>query len=250
MIIMTTYKYKNNNLNEILFKIDFSPILELYGKEDSAKEFQEKVYKIFPTVDILEKRSFKISPINGRYSNQKEYLTWVFSDTGKRVELNATSLSLQYEGEYYDGYEEFKKDIKLILDSIKEYPITTVNFIGLRYINQIHFENNENFKEFINDNLHSITNEFEHDTVLQSLSKTDLKINDYVLSFQYGQFNPEYPNNISNKDFILDFNCYLNETELFDKIIDDLDEMHEVIKKHFEKSIKESLRLKMGVENE
>jgi len=36
---MKSNKYKNNNLNEIFFKIEFSPILKLYGTEDSAKEF-------------------------------------------------------------------------------------------------------------------------------------------------------------------------------------------------------------------
>lgn len=244
---MESNKYKNNNLNEVIFKIEFSPILKLYGGEDSAKEFQEKIYKIFPSVEILQKRSFKISPLNGQYSDQKEYLTWVFSNQGKKVELNATSLTLEYEGAYYEGYDEFKKNVTSILSSLAEYPVISVDFIGLRFINQIHFDNNENFKDYINDNLHSITNEFKTETVLQSLSKTDLKIDDYLLSFQYGQFNPEYPNNTPNKDFILDYDCYLNETEKFGNIIKDLDEMHEIIEKYFEKSIKDKLRIKMEV---
>lgn len=247
---MKSKRYNSSYLNEILFKIEFSPILQLYGEENSAKEFQEKIYKKFPNVKILQQSTLKISPFNGQYTDKKDHLTWVFSNQDKQVELNATSLTLQYNGNAYSGYVEFKKDITLLLESLQEYPIISVNFLGLRYINQINFDRNENFKEYINDNLHSNTNEFENETVLQSLSKTDIKIDNYLLSFQYGQFNPEYPNKNPNKDFILDLDCYLNETEDFSKIIENLDEMHDIIEKYFEKSIKDKLRQKMGVENE
>ncbi len=247
---MKSKRYNSSYLNEILFKIEFSPILQLYGEENSAKEFQEKIYKKFPNVKIVQQSTLKISPFNGQYTDKKDHLTWVFSNQDKQVELNATSLTLQYNGNAYSGYAEFKNDIALLLDSLQEYPIISVNFLGLRYINQITFDRNENFKEYINDNLHSNTNEFENETVLQSLSKTDIKIDNYLLSFQYGQFNPEYPNKNPNKDFILDLDCYINETEEFSKIIENLDEMHNIIEKYFEKSIKDKLRQKMGVENE
>ena len=208
---MISNTYENNYLNDIIFKIEFSQILQLLGEENSAKDFQEKIYRSFPQVKILQQNTFKISS-SGQYTYNKDHFTWVFYNDGKKVDLTASSLTLEYDGNIYEGFEEFKKDIQLLLESLKVYPLIDVNFIGLRYINQIPLEPKEDINKLINNNLLSVIKEFETDKVLQSLTKTDLKLNDYILIFQYGQFNPEYPSININKDFILDFDCFTNET--------------------------------------
>lgn len=175
----------------------------------------------------------------------EEFLTWIFlNDLGKQVALNGKELILSYNGKLYASFEEFLKDVELILTALKQYNLPQIKSIGLRYINQIKLEDDKNWGKYINSNLH-FDNEFNKNELIQSINKTDLKIQDYDLTFQFGQFNPEFPNVSSKKDFILDYDCRLINNESFEKIIINLNKMHEIISNRFEQDITEDLRKKM-----
>ncbi|WP_410320022.1 TIGR04255 family protein [Methanobrevibacter sp.] len=251
---MSDRKYSKNNLNEIIFQIRFSPVLQLYtDKKDAAKDFQKIIGKEFPDdVKFQQNKKFSVTidndtgkPVESKTND--EFLTWIFiNNSGKHIRLNGKELILSYTGELYSGFESFSNDVSLILEGLKEYPINKINSIGLRYVNQIKI-NEESLNEYINPNLHLINKEFDNDQVIQSISRTELKIDEYHLAFQYGQFNPEFPNLSSKKEFILDYDCILTNEEQIENILINLNEMHDIISDRFEKDIKDRLREEMGV---
>lgn len=247
---MAPEKYSETYLTEVIFQVRFSPLLQLYtDKKDAAAKFQNIITKEFPELQFEENKKFSIkmdstgNPVESK--TNEEFLTWIFlNDLGKQVALNGKELILSYNGKLYTSFEEFLKDVELILTALKQYNLPQIKSIGLRYINQIKLEDDKNWGKYINSNLH-FDNEFNKNELIQSINKTDLKIQDYDLTFQFGQFNPEFPNVSSKKDFILDYDCRLINNESFEKIIINLNKMHEIISNRFEQDITEDLRKKM-----
>lgn len=247
---MAPEKYSETYLTEVIFQVRFSPLLQLYtDKKDAAAKFQNIITKEFPELQFEENKKFSIkrdstgNPVESK--TNEEFLTWFFlNDLGKQVALNGKELILSYNGKLYASFEEFLKDVELILTALKQYNLPQIKSIGLRYINQIKLEDDKNWGKYINSNLH-LDNEFNKNELIQSINKIDLKIQDYDLTFQFGQFNPEFPNVSSKKDFILDYDCRLINNESFEKIIINLNKMHEIISNRFEQDITEDLRKKM-----
>ncbi|WP_407422696.1 TIGR04255 family protein, partial [Methanobrevibacter sp.] len=205
-------KYSKNQLHEVIFEIKFPIILKLYtDREDAASEFQEQVKSEFPNVDFEKKKKTSIIHENTGGSSEvktkDEYLTWIFSNGKKQIQLTGKNVLLVCKGESYTNFEEFMQDVHIILKALREYDLKITTFTGLRFINQINIGNEKQIDEYINPNLHLINEEFENDNLIQSLTKTELEIEGYNLIFTYGQFNPDYPSTSSKKEFILDYDC-------------------------------------------
>ena len=217
-------KYSKNFLNEVIFQIKYPPILDLYQNKKITMKLDSATGK----------------PIES--NTDDEFYIWTFYNfNGKHVELNAKQLTLSYNGELYDNFNSFLEDINLIISSLENYSVKKATSIGLRYINQIKIEDFNNLNEYINPKLHITDSIFDED-IIQSLSRIDLKIKDYNLGFQYGQFNPEFPNVGSKKDYILDFDCiYKGNTDLKD-ICEVSKEMNDIIYNKFEFCIEDKLR--------
>ncbi len=242
-------KYSKNYLNEVIFQIRFSPLLQLFTDEKNAvADFQNKVIDDFPEVKFEEIRrsNVKLASIGIHNEYNNEFLTWVFTNkSGKYIRLNGEELILGYSGEVYSSFDDFLKDVKLVTEALKQYKLPQIKSIGLRYINQIRVDDKNKWSQYINPNLHLINGAFNEDELIQSINKTNLKIQDYDLIFQFGQFNPEYPNISSKKDFVLDYDCILVDDEPFENIFINLNKMHEIIYNRFESDIMDGLREKM-----
>ena len=234
-------KYSKNYLNEVIFQIRFQPLLQLVTNEKNAVvDFQNKVIDEFPGLKFEHNDESNVGLSN------KEGLTWVFTNiSGKYIRLNGEELILGYSGDAYSSFDDFLKDVKLIVDALKQYKIPQIESIGLRYINQIKVDEKNNSGRYFNPNLHLINDAFDEKELVQSINKTNLEIQDYEFIFQFGQFNPDYPNISSKKDFILDYDCILVDREPFENIFINLNKMHEIIYNRFENDIEEGLREKM-----
>lgn len=238
---MNHEKYSKNYLNEVIFQIRFQPLLQLVSNEKNAVvDFQNMVIDEFPGLKFEQ-----CGKSNDGISN-KEYLTWVFENiSGKYIRLNGEELILGYSGEAYSSFDDFLKDVKLSVDALKQYKIPQIKSIGLRYVNQIKVDGNNNWNGYINPKLHLVNDAFDEKELVQSINRTNLEIQDYEFVFQFGQFNPDYPNISSKKDFILDYDCILVDREPFENIFSHLNKMHEIIYNRFENDIGECLREKM-----
>ncbi|WP_407380128.1 TIGR04255 family protein [Methanobrevibacter sp.] len=233
---------KNDYLNEVIFHIRYSPILELYCDDRSAAaDFQNVVACEFgDDVQFQESRKFSVKVTGtGKTIENKtndEFVTWKFiSNSGKYIALNGKELILSYSANGYSNFTNFMSDINLIIMALKKYSINQINCLGLRYINQIEI-NDLAIDQYINPNL-LFVEKFHDDNVIQSITRTEFEMEDYILAFQFGLFNPQYPNMPTNKEFILDYDCILNNDEDIDLIPFYLKDMHDIISNRFKKDM-------------
>ncbi len=243
-------KYNENNLNEIIFHIKFPPLPKLHSdNQEGILEFHEHLKNEFPNLNIEKNKKFKYNAdSSGKLDDDnihEDPIRWILSDDQKEIRISDRELVLTYDGEIYIGLNDFLKDVDLILGELDKYDLKIVNCIGLRYINQIEISNEKLIDEYFNPNLHLKKDEFSKEEFVESLTKTDLIVDDYYLILKYGRFNPDYPNRTSKKDVILDYDCILDYDEEIEYIIANLIKMHKIIIKRFESDIKDKLRKKM-----
>lgn len=246
-------QYKNNFLSNVIIRIDFPKILELEG-EKTPDEFQKKILKGYPNIDtqVGESLMVKLNPESEHEVKSEKKSIWLFSnkDRTQKITLSSTFLALEYTK--YESFTAFRTEFEKIFDLLKElYPIGIVNRLGLRYINEIKIQegNSLDYKGYINKNLTGIiTNLINTDTdkPLRLMHLVSVKGEDGVLNFQFGIFNPEYPNPIARKEFILDYDYY-SETDIeIDSIKSLAVKFNEFITQWFERSIDTKLRTLMN----
>ena len=254
-------RYKNNYITEVIFRINFSNILKLSGNnKDAAEEFRKAIFDEFPNVQVRVNNNvnvtFNVKSGTSQTLMEEGDLTWIFSNKNnkKEVELNAEFLILHYKKEAYIGFKEFLNDVTKLLKSLRYYMPYELSFMGLRYINQINetIITEDNIKEYINPSLtdNVIFDLDDNEKFSQIVSRLDLIKENYNFTFQYGFFNPGFPDPTFKKDFILDYDCKITNMNLIkseNDIITEIKKMNKFIYKKFEYSTTEKLREMMEV---
>lgn len=240
--------YKRNFLSNVIFRIDYSPILEL--EKEKPASFQQIIQNDFPILEPLNRSGFMVEkrPDTDPKMESLNKIIWKFLSKNKTkiVELDTNYLAISFINESYTKYEDFEKCIKDVTDNFyKIYPDVIIQKFGLRYINQIKIEEDKVFEwdKYINSNLINNLNFIkEKDNLTRSLGFFILKIGDFNVNFNYGIFNSAFPGKIVDKEFLLDYDCHTSEQIDRDKIIENLNFCNENISKIFEDSIKEDFR--------
>lgn len=252
---------ENNFLSKVIFRIDFTTILKIAGdKKEAAEDFQKKVFDNFPNVEIVHQNNININiGIESKTPENvinKTNICWIFrnEDGNKEISLTAENLTFSCNNKSYIGFKYFLNDILLIINALKEYLPFELNFLGLRYINQINdSEINDNIDKFINNSLSNsnVINDLNDDEKLsQIFNKLSFQKDKYFLNLQYGFFNTQFPDPNGLKNFILDYDCINNQIKSIDDVEENLKEMNRIIFEKFEYSIKDSFIEKMGEKND
>ena len=238
---------KNNFLNQVIFRIDFSTILKISGNnKESAENFRESIFEEFPNVQIVPQNKINLDiDINSgqpKKLTKEGNLSWIFRNEPhtKEVSLTANDLVLNHKRNAYLDFDSFLKDVSLLINALKLYEPIKLKFLGLRYINQINnpiitknitkYIDKSISHNFITDNLN------ENEEFVQIMSKLNIKHNNYLLTFQYGFFNPNFPNVNDKNEFILDYDCVNNNINSLDEINSNLTNMHKLIEEKFKVS--------------
>ncbi|MDR3223887.1 MAG: TIGR04255 family protein [Methanobrevibacter sp.] len=242
--------YNENILTDVIFEMKFPPILELMDGENlHVSKFQKKIVDKFPYLDIKkdEEITLNVSQIS---SERKKITSWLFKDKDnsfknnnaptKIVSFNYNQIVLHYKNSY-SNFNDFLETIYLIFDALSEYSVRKTKYISMRYVNQIKLENNENWNGLINKNL-CFTSDFVKNNVLRSMHSLEFKEEDYVINFNFGEFNSDYPHPISKKEFVLDYICKYKESTDIEDVSKIAKKMNELIHEWFEKSILKGLR--------
>ena len=82
----------------------------------------------------------------------------------------------------------------------------------------------------------------EDSRIIRSLNRTEYKIDDFKVIFQYGQFNLNYPSIMIKDDFILDYECLNNYSESINDVKDIVVKMDEIIHNFYSESIGSKLK--------
>lgn len=261
-------QYKRNYLKNVIFRIDFEQPMPSSAK--SIDVFYNLIKEIFPKRESIKRVIVQASITNKKDSNrvtqsQKKVISYKFTDeASKKIlmlepldpssNINEPSSNINLSLSIYKNSLELRKIISIIIDAmIKVYGDLQVKRTGLRYINDIILPEGDPFDwdTLINSSLSSYLNfPVEKRAVARGMGVIELIEEDYNVLFQFGMYNPEYPNPIARREFILDYDCYTTENinlSRINKIVESLQKGEEAL---FERSISNGLRDIMGVEKD
>lgn len=238
--------YTKNFLTDVIFKIDFPPILSLVDNVPSA--FQEKIASNFPVLEPIIQQQWAINIQSGSPVGQKTAkTTWKFKtkDGTRIIEINSEYVVIGIKK--YTDYSEFKNFVTEIIKIIFElYPEIVINRLGLRYLNKVALKDGAIFDwdNKINKNLISPLSFVDNkDNILRSIQSFVLKVDDEtLLTFRSGILNDVFPNAPVSKEYLLDYDCFTNIQFEKEEIFEKLDKYNDIITEYFEKSIDEGLR--------
>ena len=133
----TTKAYKRNFLDKVVIRFDFDDV-DLVKLKDFSALIQDK----FPYQEQKDGRTgaVKIDLKKGQVvENQFQAIkTWEFLSPSKKKKLTVASnfVAVEYLNRSYTDKAELFQDCKeLVLPFLKHFEISTINRLGLRYVN-------------------------------------------------------------------------------------------------------------------
>jgi uncharacterized protein (TIGR04255 family) len=238
--------YKKNFLEKVIFRVDFDKA-EL-GK---LKDFLAKIKKEFPITEEKKgeegeiKFNLKTKELKQTSSSIK---TWSIYNKDKTIkfEIHPNFLAIEYFK--YKNSSELLSNVNIVTEFLKDFEIKTINRLGLRYINRIEIKDKNvlDWTKYIDEKLlGSIEFSFKNKkSISRAMGFLVFKENFGDINFNFGLWNSDYPNVLSERIFILDFDAYSRfplDTEGID-LLAIVEEYKKKIKELFEISIKVDLR--------
>ena len=249
--------YKKNFLDTVIYRIDFTDFLT--DESVCSKVLEECVIKNFPEKSM--DRIVQFGNINLEFDDDGK----IKSDSKNEVKsgvqrefsngINKVSISNQFvvfEIKEYDNFNVYSETLfELIKTLTDKFKINTER-IGVRYINIYNCKNITIRKNYFSKEIalavFSTLPEMKNDVqLIRDLHRKEYKKDDLKFNFQYGTFNPQYPNILKNNSFVLDLDSYTNaKYSNKDDIIEKIHIAHKSIKILFEEAITDKLREKMN----
>jgi uncharacterized protein (TIGR04255 family) len=240
--------YKSNFLAKVILRFDFEQaqlgqLQEIQQGVEFKRQFpvskEEKGEEGMIGIDFLTKEVKKVSDqiTIWRFSNEKNT---------KRLKIHPKFLVIEYDE--YDNSDELMSDAKIVLGLLSKFSIKTINRLGLRYINEIEIKDDNDFLNWNNYIADCLLGSLEFasknkKSLARAMSLAVFKENDNNTSFNYGIWNGNYPNEINEKFFILDFDVVSKYAiEVTTDLLELIKKYNQQIEDLFEASIKESLR--------
>jgi len=247
--------YKNSFLSQVIVRLDFLPFVA--SAEAFSENIEKEILKVFPRRgkdQIIRFNSFNVvfdqsnnglPNANGQIQEgiQKEYFTndglnkLIFSNKFMIFEINK-----------YSTFDEHRQWFQAILFEFFQKNRIPVSRTGIRYINIFEQEKIKLQKNFFTSEIAAslqtkINAEAKDNQIVRSMHLTEYRMDEMMINFRYGMFNPEYPNIMRKNDFVLDFDAFSSDViDSADGIIRTIDKGHQKIQELFENSISDYLR--------
>lgn len=242
--------YKNTFLNEVIIRLDFLAMLPeeslfeqglvrtiLLNYPHQGKQQLIRFGELQLPNDLGENETPQFQ--NKIYNGIQIEYTDDFSN-----KIFVSSKSIAFEFKKYDSFEKMMEIIVPIVGQLFLKNKINVTRTGIRYINI--FESGKVFKSYFNSQIASVLdsrNVEDSFKCKRSMHLTEFFDNGLNINFRYGLFNPEYPKNMLDKSFVLDYDSFTNDLfSSYDGIIGFINEGHDAIQTLFEESITDKLR--------
>jgi uncharacterized protein (TIGR04255 family) len=242
-------RYQRNFLKNVIFRIDFSPIVRL--QKELSPDFQDSLRDNFPSLEAQVATEFHTAITEGRRIDEtlNSHL-WHFNNSERTQRIIISYKSLVIEFLEYTHFSEFSQIVEKVYSVFSNiYKPIDLQRLGLRYVNNIVMNSGHplEWAELINPHLtHQIEHFIADKTQLsRAMSQSTLLRGDHTIVFSYGIYNSEFPARISRKEYILDYDCFTTDFENDDLMVR-LYEYNKEILELFENSITDGLREKMG----
>lgn len=242
--------YNKNFLTKVGFRIDYNSI-EL-GK---LQEFAERIQPNFPIMEAEagEEGMIDIDLVKKEVKqNITPILSWNFfnNERTKRIKIHPRYFVIEYN--IYRNSEELMSDIKQVLIFIDDFDVKVVNRASLQYTNEIRLSGSDflSWGNYINSDLLGqlkfITDSGQK--IARSMGNVIIKEDFGDINLNYGLWNSNFPNEVNEKVFILDFNGYSRfpiDTE-GENIEGFVKECNKKIESLFESIIEDGLRTELN----
>lgn len=251
--------YRTNFLVSVTLRLDFPEIPALKAKQDPA--LSQQIADRFPLVKPtqLAQISFAIGPGASGIQQQLTGWQWDYRDREQRTKglvLSANSLTLQYDKiANYTGFETLEDDFAYVFDRfMRLYRVEQFARVGLRYVNDVVIQDGDplDWNDLISDQLVASVNAVKIDDldVLRSMHQFSARRRDINMVLNYGILNPEYPNPVARRQFIIDCDCVLSGAVPPGDLLARLTDLNQLAEDVFENCIAQGLRDRMGVIDE
>jgi len=241
--------YRKNFLTKVIARVDFQPIL-IIGEESPTK-FQEALRHSFPRLEVHQGLQIKADKAqNANLAMRKLPLVWNLKDKNKENEIDLCPNYLSLTCAKYVDFPLFNSNLVNIYNKFVEfYQPSIIKRVGLRYINEIKLEGNPfDWQNLINQDLFSSINAVpdKREMISRAMHQIHFLDEDSKLVFQFGIFNSEFPNTITKKEFILDYDCISEEEREPNEVLPEFIKFNQKVSDLFEMNIEDGLREKMG----
>jgi uncharacterized protein (TIGR04255 family) len=245
--------YNKTFLKQVILRLDYARLAVL--QTDQETPFTQDMRARYPVVTSNPTTQFSVSLASGGVNFGQQGLGWVRihkTENGSRTATLAPDfLALEYTGETYQHFDELREQVGFMLHSFRHH-FDAVQFtrIGLRYVNEITLAEGAalDWDGLINANLVTSVKAglLNGLRMARSLHQLIALRDDISVILNYGINNPDYPNPVARRQFILDLDCYASgviESGEAEQRIKDVNALAEDV---FEHSIEQGLRDKMG----
>ena len=219
-------------------------------------EFSNRIAAIYPIAvgQPTATLSVNIGPMGSGINQQVTGVQWhhrKVEDGTCVVALAPEFLAIEYGRGDFDHFPPFRAEVQAIMAVLQEiYHIPIFNRIGLRYIDEISIPegNPLDWAGLIAPDLITSVKAClqEGMDMVRSIHQLHARRNECTLVYNYGLHNPDFPNTLARRSFVLDFDCSRSGVAAGEALqaIDDINNFCESI---FENSIEDGLREKMGI---
>ena len=258
--IRTGMHYTRNFLSNVIMRLDF-PQVDVLLKEDKP-EFSGDISDRFPEATSQQLAQLQFNMHLGHspdYSQQVLGYKWDHKnepDGKKVVVLTPTFLSLEYASGLgaYEHFPEFRENLEAVFAAFtNRYEVEHFTRLGLRYINEIVLPRGDplDWGGLINAELITsvLAGSTENTELTRSMHQYSGKRDDISFGFVYGIKNPEYPNAVTRREFVLDYDCYMTGVVETTQVLSSVASLNALASELFEMSIEDGLREIMGVSN-
>jgi uncharacterized protein (TIGR04255 family) len=246
--------YQRTFLKQVILRLDFNRIAVL--QTDVETPFTQDMRQRYPDVTSNPTTGFSVTMTPSGPTVSQQPTGWMrvhkTPDTARSVTLAPDFVAIEYGQDAYHHFDELRDQVTFILASFRNrFGQLQFTRIGLRYVNEITFAEGGalDWAGLINPNLVTSVNAGMLDQLRMARSVHHLvaQRDDISVILNYGISNPDYPNPVARRVFVIDLDCYISgvvESAEAEQRISDINHLAEEM---FEHSIEDGLRNIMGI---
>lgn len=210
---MSRVIYNRNFLKNVIFRIDYMSDEKLYEQMIQKGNIDElrKRFEILEPLQKVKNTDFMINVDENKLEqHNKETIKCVLRKKDQTATLTIDHNAMVINYIKYENADILKEDIKVFNSILKNVSITR---IGLRYVNYIqdNMFGDIDWDLYINNNILGNHKIDYKGALLQSITITDIKYDDFIIRVQHGIHNQNFPADRVKDAFVLDFDAYTND---------------------------------------